>query len=265
MAPSDQLARLAVRAKEAEERVAAAQAKAKAELEDEVETARASAQAQAEKLHQKTGAEKEQIPSTWQGAQQAWNQHIAAAHERSAAKKAEMDAAKAERAAHDAESEALFAIEWAYAAVEEAECATLQAGLARMDADQPRGPLPRSTLSRPVTHHGGVHPPSWGGFQSQTKRRGCEARESSLLDALSGPRADGVQAASAPRLATRSAARADLRRASPHGVVSPLRSGDFQRDARAGSPPPRSSVVVGDSRCRSTHLRSSSTPHTMNG
>src|SRR5271166_7009423 len=85
--PSEQLEKLAVRAKQAEEHVAAARAKAKAELEDQVETARASAQAQGEKLREKADAEQGQILDTWNGAQRAWNQHIAQAHERFAAKK----------------------------------------------------------------------------------------------------------------------------------------------------------------------------------
>ena len=49
MSASDQLSKLAARAKEAQDHAAAAQAKAKADLEQDVETARASAQTQAEK------------------------------------------------------------------------------------------------------------------------------------------------------------------------------------------------------------------------
>jgi hypothetical protein len=139
MTASDELAKLAVRAKQAEEHAAAARAKAKVELEDEVDEARAAAEAHAAKLGEKADAEKGQIQSTWQDAQQAWNQHIEKAHERFATKKAEMDAAKAKRTADDAESDALMAIEWAYAAVDEAEYATLDAGLARMEADQLAG------------------------------------------------------------------------------------------------------------------------------
>ena len=47
MAASDELAKLAIRAKQAEEHVAAARAKQKADLEQEVEAARASSQTRA--------------------------------------------------------------------------------------------------------------------------------------------------------------------------------------------------------------------------
>jgi hypothetical protein len=76
---------------------------------------------------------------TWNGAQRAWNQHIAQAHERFAAKKAELDTTKAKRTAEHAERDALYAIDYAFAAVEEAEYAALDASLARMEADQLSG------------------------------------------------------------------------------------------------------------------------------
>src|SRR5271165_2330733 len=137
--PSDQLEKLAIRAKQAEEHVAAARAKAKADLEDQVEAARTSAQAQGEKLRDKADAEQGQILDTWNGAQRAWNQHIVQAHERFAAKKAELDTAKAKRTAEHAERDASYAIEYAFAAVEEAEYAALDASLARMEADELSG------------------------------------------------------------------------------------------------------------------------------
>ena len=52
MALSDQLADLAARAKNAQERAAAAQGKAKADVEADVEKARASAQERAKKLRE---------------------------------------------------------------------------------------------------------------------------------------------------------------------------------------------------------------------
>src|SRR6478736_6104912 len=58
MAVSDQLTKLAARAKEAEDRAAAAQGKARADLELDVETARTSAQAQADKLRAAADAKK---------------------------------------------------------------------------------------------------------------------------------------------------------------------------------------------------------------
>ena len=51
MALSDQLTKLAAKAKEAEDRAAAAKTKAKADLEQDVKEARESAQAHADQLH----------------------------------------------------------------------------------------------------------------------------------------------------------------------------------------------------------------------
>ena len=56
MALSDQLAKLAARAKQAEERAAAAQEKARTDLESDVSAARASAEAQGEKLRDTAAA-----------------------------------------------------------------------------------------------------------------------------------------------------------------------------------------------------------------
>jgi hypothetical protein len=139
MAVSDQLAKLAIRAKQAEEHAAEAQVKQKAELQQEVETARASAQTQADKLRENADAEQGKVSASWNDAQEAWSRHIASAHEKLVAKKAGIDATRAERNADDAETEALFAIEWAVAAVEEAESATLDASLSRLEANELAG------------------------------------------------------------------------------------------------------------------------------
>jgi hypothetical protein len=63
MAVSDQLTKLAARAKEAEDRAAAAQGKASADLEKDVEAARTSAQAQADKLRATAEEKKGKLPS----------------------------------------------------------------------------------------------------------------------------------------------------------------------------------------------------------
>ena len=89
MSASDQLTKLAARAKEAEDHGAAAQAKAKADLEQDVETARASAQAQAEKLREKADASKGDISDWWSDVQSNWNQHIAVVHANIESKRAE--------------------------------------------------------------------------------------------------------------------------------------------------------------------------------
>jgi hypothetical protein len=71
MALSDQLSKLAVRAKEAETRATAAHDKAKTDAQKDVASARASAQAQAKKLEETTDATKGNISA-------AWNKHVAA-------------------------------------------------------------------------------------------------------------------------------------------------------------------------------------------
>jgi hypothetical protein len=135
MALSDQFAKLAARAKQAEDRAAAAQGKARTDLESDVSAARASAEAQGEKLRENAEAGKDKVSGRWNELQQSWNAHIAAVREDIDERQARHDRAQAEREADTAEDDAAYAIDYAYAAVEEAEYAVLQAALARMDAD----------------------------------------------------------------------------------------------------------------------------------
>ena len=136
MAVSDQLTKLAARAKEAEDRAAAAQGKAKADLERDVETARISAQEQAEKLCKSADAGKDKLSVWWNDLQRSWDEHLAKIRDDVDRSRAEHDVDRAARRAERAENDALFAIDFAYAAIEEAEYAVLDADLARMEADQ---------------------------------------------------------------------------------------------------------------------------------
>ena len=136
MSASDQLSKLAGRAKDAEDHAAAAQAKAMADLEQDVETARASAQAQAETLRKKADASKGDISDWWRDVQSNWNQHIAVVHANIESKRAEHDRATAQRNAEIAEDDAAFAIDYAYGAIEEAEYAVLDAVLTRKEAEE---------------------------------------------------------------------------------------------------------------------------------
>jgi hypothetical protein len=136
MALSDELTKLAARAKEAEDRAAAAQGKAKAELEQDVETARTSAQKQAEELRKTADAGKDKISVWWHDMQRSWNQHVATIRDDIEHRRSEHDADRAERRAERAEDDALFAIDYAAAAITEAEYAVLDADLARIEADQ---------------------------------------------------------------------------------------------------------------------------------
>ena len=139
MAQSDDLSKLAARAKEVEDRAAAARAADKAVLEQDVATARASAQAQAEKLHQRADAGKGKLSVWWHDLQRSWNEQVAKIREDVEAKRAEHDAERAQRRAEGAEEDAAFAIDFAYAAIEEADYAVLDAILARKEAEEASG------------------------------------------------------------------------------------------------------------------------------
>ena len=135
MAVSDQLTKLAARAKELEDRAAAAKAKSKNDLEQDVNQARASAQAQGDELRKSAEASKGQISAWWDSVQRSWDDHLAAVRNNVGDARAAMDLRSAERAADQADDDASFAIDYAYAAIEEAEYAVLDAELAHMDVE----------------------------------------------------------------------------------------------------------------------------------
>jgi hypothetical protein len=136
MALSDQLTRLAARAKQAEDDAAAAQTKAKDQLERDVKTARDSAKAHADELSKAAEAEKGKLSVWWDSLQRSWNEHIAEIRDNIAEKRATHDRDAAEREAYGAEEDANFAVNYAYGAIEEAEYAVLDAILARKNADE---------------------------------------------------------------------------------------------------------------------------------
>ena len=136
MALSDQLAELAARAKEAEDRATAARDKSKADLEADVETARASAQDRAKKLRESADANKNKLSVWWYDLQRTWNEHIAKIRDDIEGKRAEHDVDRAQRRAEHRADDAAFAVDFAYSAIEEAEYAVLDAELARMEADE---------------------------------------------------------------------------------------------------------------------------------
>ena len=129
MAVSDQLTKLAARAKEAEDHAAAAQSKASADLEKDVEAARTSAQAQADKLRATAEEKKGKLSVWWYDVQRSWDEHIES-------RRAEHDLERAQMNADNAEDDASFAVDYAYGAIEEAEYAVLDAALARKHADE---------------------------------------------------------------------------------------------------------------------------------
>jgi hypothetical protein len=105
MALSDQLAKLAARAKQAEDRAAAAQQKARTDLESDVSAARASADAQGEKLRETAESGKEKVSGRWNELQQSWNAHIAGIRADIDARQERHDRAQAERDAEFAEDD----------------------------------------------------------------------------------------------------------------------------------------------------------------
>jgi hypothetical protein len=136
MAISDQLTKLAVRAKDLEDRAAAAKNKQKADLEQDVKNARDSAQAQAAALSQRAEERKDELSKWWDKLQREWNSQMASIRKAFDKDRTQHDAKKAQRAAKSADEDAAFAIEFAYAAIEEAEYAVLDADLAHMEADE---------------------------------------------------------------------------------------------------------------------------------
>src|SRR6476646_8250638 len=144
MALSDQLTKLAARAKELEGRAAEAKGKQKADLELDVKHARDAAQAQADSLRKHAEERKEKLSAWWHKLQREWNGQMASIRRAFEKDRTEHDAKKAERAAESADEDADFAIEYAYAAIEEAEYAVLDAELAHMEAEELAGAVPAS-------------------------------------------------------------------------------------------------------------------------
>jgi hypothetical protein len=135
MTLSDQLTKLAARAKDAEDRVAAAKTKARAELEQDVQEARESAQTQADELRKTAEADKDKISAWWAGVQKSWNEHLGTIRRNMDEKRAKLDTKVAKTDADMAEDEAVFAVDFAIGTVEEAEYAALYAVLARANVE----------------------------------------------------------------------------------------------------------------------------------
>jgi hypothetical protein len=136
MAGSDQLYKLAARAKQAEENVAAARTKATAQLEADVEAARESAEKDSQALRAKVEEGKGKVSAAWDNAQRSFHENIASAKLKMHVRKAQLDAKIAEKDAERAADDAAFAIDFAYSAVEQAEYEVLDAILARKHADE---------------------------------------------------------------------------------------------------------------------------------
>ena len=136
MALSDQLTKLAARAKEVEDRAAAAKVQAKVDLEQEVKNASEAAQTQADSLHAQTEKTKNDISEWWSDLGREWKKQIASIRREVDKDRAAHDLKHAQKAAERADDDAAFAIDFVYAALGEAEYAVLDAYLAHKEADE---------------------------------------------------------------------------------------------------------------------------------
>ena len=136
---SEQLDKLAGRAKQSEENVEHAKEEGQAELKARVQRARESSEKHAAEL--KSGASgasgaKAKASNWWTDVQDDWNKHIDKIRKDVDNRKEEHDVKRAEHRAEHREDNAEAAVSFAYAAIEEAEYAVLDAILAREEADQ---------------------------------------------------------------------------------------------------------------------------------
>jgi hypothetical protein len=133
---SEQLYKLADRAKQSEANIASAKEKGQADLQAQVSKARQSSEQRAADLKTHAAAAHGKASAWWGSVQDEWNQHITTIRQNVDDKKAGLDAKRAENRAENAEDDAEAAVDFAYAALEEAEYAVLDAELARLQADE---------------------------------------------------------------------------------------------------------------------------------
>ena len=139
MTLSDDLTKLAARAKQAEDLVAAAKTEARAQLQHEVQHAAGLVEQSAEQLRHTAETNEGKIADWWQGVQKSWEDQIVSIRRDIEAKRAKHDLKAAQRDAELAEQDAEFAIKYAYWAIEDAEYAALDATLRADEHRQPRG------------------------------------------------------------------------------------------------------------------------------
>jgi hypothetical protein len=133
---SEQLYKLADRAKEAEENIEHSKEEGQAELMARVQEARESSEKQAAELKTGTSGAKAKASKWWTDVQDDWNKHIDKVRKDVDNRKDEHDVKRAEHRAEHREDDADAAVAFAYAAFEEAEYAVLDALLAREEADE---------------------------------------------------------------------------------------------------------------------------------
>jgi hypothetical protein len=133
---SEQLDKLADRAKRSEENIAHAREEGQAELKARVQQARESSEKHAAELKSGASGAKAKASKWWTDVQDDWNKHIDKIRKDVDNRKDEHDVKRAEHRAEHREDDAEAAVAYAYAALEEAEYAVLDAILAREEADK---------------------------------------------------------------------------------------------------------------------------------
>lgn len=133
---SEQLAELSVRAKHAEDAVAAAKKEAHDKIEARGEQAHAAAMAATEKVNKEVKSAKDNASRNWNAMEAKIAADIEALKVRIAHRKREREAGHAEHTADRLEWEAGFAIDYAVASIEQAELAVLDAIAGRVEAEE---------------------------------------------------------------------------------------------------------------------------------
>ena len=121
MTASEQLQKLADRAKQAEENVEHAKQESQAELRARVQRARESSVTHAAELKGGAGGAKAKASKWWTDVQDDWTKHIDEIRKDVDNRKEEHDIKRAEHRAEHREDDAEAAVAFAYAAFEEAE------------------------------------------------------------------------------------------------------------------------------------------------
>jgi hypothetical protein len=135
---SEQLAELSVRAKNAEDAIAAAKKEAHEKVEVRREQAHAAATAATEKVNEEVKSVKDTTTRNWNALQAKVAADVQNLKTGIAHGKRELEAGRAENNAERLEWEAGFAIDYAVASVEQARLAALDAIAGRVDAEQAR-------------------------------------------------------------------------------------------------------------------------------
>jgi hypothetical protein len=133
---SEQLAEMSVRAKSAEDSVAAAKKEAHEKFEARREQAHAAATAATEKVNQEVKSVKDTATRNWNALQAKVDADIQNLKAGIAQRKREREAGRAESNAERLEWEAGFAIDYAVASIEQAKLAVLDAIAGRVEAEE---------------------------------------------------------------------------------------------------------------------------------